>query len=67
MNKPLLPTTRFFRSKVLGTVLTVTLFVLAAHCASNEPVTEMSWYAWVTGKTLSVDFHFLDLLELLSR
>lgn len=28
---------------------------------------ELSWSAWITGKTRSYRFHFLDLLELLSR
>lgn len=33
--------------------------------ASSNPST--SWYGWATGSSRSTSFHFLDLLELLSR
>lgn len=36
------------------------------RCASVG-VTEVSWRSWVSGNSNSYQFHFLDLLELLSR
>jgi len=36
-----------------------------AQCANNG--NEVSWLAWVTNKSTSNQFHFLDLLELLSQ
>lgn len=35
------------------------------QCANNG--NEVSWLAWVTSKSTSNQFHFLDLLELLSQ
>ena len=35
------------------------------QCANNG--NEVSWLAWVTNKSTSNQFHFLDLLELLSQ
>ncbi|GGW78808.1 hypothetical protein GCM10007391_09300 [Alteromonas halophila] len=31
----------------------------------NGDVTGVSWYSWLAGKSVSYQFHFLDLLELL--
>lgn len=30
-------------------------------------VSQQSWYSWFQGKSRSTQFHFVDLLELLSR
>jgi hypothetical protein len=38
---------------------------LSIQCAGNG--NEVSWLAWVTNKSTSNQFHFLDLLELLSQ
>lgn len=37
----------------------------ALNCA--QPKETVSWLSWFTGKSSSYQFHFLDLLELLSR
>lgn len=43
--------------------------VLPVNTADNEcaldQATQVSWLSWVSGKSLSYQFHFLDLLELL--
>lgn len=36
------------------------------RCASSQ-VSEVSWSSWFKGQSKSYQFHFLDLLELLSR
>lgn len=36
--------------------------VISCHRAANQ-----SWMAWLTGNSRSSQFHYLDLLELLSR
>lgn len=36
------------------------------RCALKES-NNVSWYSWVSGKSLSGQFHYLDLLELLTR
>ncbi|MDP5129699.1 MAG: hypothetical protein NWQ54_02370 [Paraglaciecola sp.] len=36
------------------------------RCASAS-VAQVSWMSWVSGRSNSYQFHFLDLLELLSR
>jgi hypothetical protein len=36
------------------------------RCASAG-VAQVSWMSWVSGRSNSYQFHFLDLLELLSR
>ena len=36
------------------------------RCASAQ-IAEVSWSSWFSGKSNSYQFHFLDLLELLSR
>ncbi len=33
-----------------------------SECSSQMPI---SWRAWASGKSLSIQFHFFDLLELL--
>ncbi|TDF36649.1 hypothetical protein EYS14_18205 [Alteromonadaceae bacterium M269] len=37
------------------------------RCAENNATNDVSWFAWLSGKTKSNQFHYLDLLELLSR
>ncbi|MFY8273701.1 hypothetical protein AAEU32_06210 [Pseudoalteromonas sp. SSDWG2] len=37
----------------------------AKKCATQQE--EQSWFAWFTGDSRSAQFHYLDLLELLSR
>ncbi len=37
----------------------------AAHCMNAEQ--ESSWMSWITGDSRSAQFHYLDLLELLTR
>lgn len=37
----------------------------STRCANHG--NEVSWLAWVTNKSISNQFHFLDLLELLSQ
>lgn len=32
-----------------------------------KPQSQVSWRSWLTGKSSSYQFHYLDLLELLSR
>ena len=34
-------------------------------CANQQ--VQQSWFAWLTGDSRSAQFHYLDLLELLSR
>lgn len=36
------------------------------RCASTQSGA-VSWYSWISGKSGSYQFHFIDLLELLSR
>ena len=36
------------------------------RCASAQ-IAEVSWSSWIRGQSNSYQFHFLDLLELLSR
>lgn len=45
------------------------IIIAELDCATNtqQVSDELSWSAWITGKTRSYRFHFLDLLELLSR
>ncbi|XOV79687.1 MAG: hypothetical protein ACFHVJ_01725 [Aestuariibacter sp.] len=38
----------------------------ANRCAV-EPVSHVSWFSWITGSHSSKQFHYLDLLELLTR
>jgi len=45
----------------------VLLFAGTQTSSSSDPQSSVSWYSWLTGKTLSYDFHYLDLLELLYR
>lgn len=33
----------------------------------DSPSTSVSWFAWLSGKSGSNQFHYLDLLELLTR
>jgi hypothetical protein len=42
---------------------------LAQAAAVEEciKVAQQSWYSWFKGKSRSTQFHFVDLLELLSR
>ncbi|GAA0858808.1 hypothetical protein [Aliiglaciecola litoralis] len=37
------------------------------RCAFNKPETGVSWTKWFSGRSPSFQFHYLDLLELLSR
>lgn len=37
----------------------------AVHCMNAEQ--ESSWVSWITGDSRSAQFHYLDLLELLTR
>lgn len=37
------------------------------RCASDKPVSDVSWTKWFSGRSPSFQFHYLDLLELLSR
>ncbi len=37
------------------------------RCAENNVNQDVSWFAWLSGKARSNQFHYLDLLELLSR
>jgi hypothetical protein len=37
------------------------------RCADNNTTRDISWFTWLSGKTKSNQFHYLDLLELLSR
>lgn len=48
---------------------TVTSDLSAASSMATCPSTnnEVSWLAWLTSKSTSNQFHFLDLLELLSQ
>lgn len=36
------------------------------RCASKQS-TGVSWFSWITGRSTSYQFHYLDLLELLTR
>lgn len=38
----------------------------ANRCAVQE-VSHVSWLSWITGSHSSIQFHYLDLLELLTR
>lgn len=40
--------------------------VLLVVSTVNEP-TQVNWTSWITGQSLSSDFHYLDLVELLFR
>lgn len=35
--------------------------------STNDNDQSVSWYSWLTGNSISYDFHYLDLLELLYR
>jgi hypothetical protein len=37
------------------------------RCASGKPLNDISWTTWFSGRSPSFQFHYLDLLELLSR
>jgi hypothetical protein len=37
------------------------------RCASEKPENDISWITWFSGRSPSFQFHYLDLLELLSR
>ena len=37
------------------------------HCTQIANNSELSWGQWITGNSQSGQFHFLDLLELISR
>ncbi|GGA63787.1 hypothetical protein GCM10011369_01460 [Neiella marina] len=37
------------------------------QCALASETPSTSWYGWATGSSRSTSFHFLDLLELISR
>lgn len=37
------------------------------RCAEDNPARDINWFTWLSGKTRSNQFHYLDLLELLSR
>lgn len=39
----------------------------ANKCANSEHSQGVSWSEWFTGRSSSYQFHFIDLLELLSR
>lgn len=45
----------------------VNLVEAPSQCASSKQNERVSWLSWVTGQSSSFEFHFLDLLELLSR
>jgi hypothetical protein len=36
------------------------------RCATEQS-SEVSWSSWISGRSTSYQFHFIDLLELLSR
>lgn len=38
----------------------------ANRCASGQQA-DVSWFTWFSGRSKSYQFHYLDLLELLSR
>jgi hypothetical protein len=38
-----------------------------SHASQKITAEEVSWFTWLTGNSGSARFHFLDLLELLSR
>jgi len=40
---------------------------LAQTAAQCTEVDQQTWLSWFTGKSRSTQFHFVDLLELLSR
>lgn len=41
-------------------------YITEENCL-NPVMAEVSWLTWLTGRSTSYRFHFLDLLELLSR
>lgn len=45
----------------------VTLVEEPTLCNADADSDRVSWFSWVTGQSASFEFHFLDLLELLSR
>jgi len=52
---------------LVAIAMCVLLFAGTQTSSSSDPQSSVSWYSWLTGKTLSYDFHYLDLLELLYR
>lgn len=45
----------------------VELSNISLNTQCSDKGNEVSWIAWVTNKSSSNQFHFLDLLELLSK
>ncbi|MCM2678349.1 hypothetical protein [Echinimonas agarilytica] len=39
----------------------------ANQCAIAETQQSTTWFGWATGNSRSISFHFLDLLELISK
>ena len=37
------------------------------RCATDKPENSVSWTKWFSGRSSSYQFHYLDLLELLSK
>ncbi|RPJ66376.1 hypothetical protein DRW07_09790 [Alteromonas sediminis] len=52
---------------VVIAIVCLLLFAAAHIQTSSKAHSNVSWYSWLTGTTLSYDFHYLDLLELLYR
>lgn len=59
------------RKRLVSTGFVVTMLLLAAIVAGmanySTSSDSVSWFSWLTGKSLSYEFHFLDLVELLHR
>ncbi len=47
----------------IGLLIVSVFFVVSTI---DEP-TQVNWTSWITGQSLSSDFHYLDLVELLFR
>ena len=59
--------TRSYRNKRWVSIITLTclLFCGSLWLKANAPDHNVSWKSWVAGKSVSADFHYFDLLELL--
>ncbi|WP_115717191.1 hypothetical protein [Gallaecimonas mangrovi] len=59
------------KTLVLGGIISLLLAggIWLSHPSSKveEPDTQLSWGQWLIGRSGSVQMHFLDLLELLTR
>lgn len=49
---------------IVGVVLVCVILIVENSTNTSQ---QINWHTWLMGQSVSFEFHFLDLLELLSR